>query len=152
MTTTDTDRIEKKILLRAPRSRVWRALTDSDEFGSWFGVKLEEGFVAGKPMRGRITTPGYEHIEMKATVEQIVPETYFSFRWHPYALDPNIDYSLEPTTLIEFRLADADGGTLLTILESGFDAIPAERRAEAYRMNAQGWETQLENVRRHVAG
>jgi uncharacterized protein YndB with AHSA1/START domain len=152
MTKTSTDRIEKKILLRVPRSRVWRALTTAEEFGTWFRVKLEGPIAAGKPMRGNITYPGYEHIRMDATVERMEPERLFSLRWHPYAVDPKVDYSKEPTTLVEFRLEDAPGGTMLTVAESGFDRIPAGRRDEAFRMNSGGWEIQLGNIEQHVTG
>jgi uncharacterized protein YndB with AHSA1/START domain len=150
MDTQSTDQIEKKIVLRAPRSRVWRALTHSDEFGAWFGVKLAGGFVAGERTQGKITSPGYEHVTMEVTVERMDPEQFFSFRWHPYAIDPKVDYTKEPTTLVEFRLEEASGGTLLTVVESGFDRIPKERRAEAYRMNSSGWAGQLKNIERHV--
>lgn len=149
---TDSDRIEKKILLRAPRSRVWRALTNAEEFGAWFRVKLEGRFTVGERIRGKITHPGYEHLTMEVTVERMDDENRFSFRWHPCAIDPKIDYSTEPTTLVEFRLQEVADGTMLTIVESGFDQIPAERRAEAFRMNSQGWAAQMENIRRHVTG
>lgn len=149
---TSSDRIEKQILLRAPRSRVWRALTNAEEFGAWFRVKLEGDFAVGKRTRGKITYPGYEHVTMEVTVERMDDGQLFSFRWHPYAIDPKIDYSTEPTTLVEFRLKEVADGTLLTVVESGFDRIPAERRAEAFRMNAQGWAEQMENIRRHVTG
>ena len=152
MTETSSDRIEKKIMLRAPRSRVWRALTSAEEFGTWFRVKLEGSFAAGKPIAGKITYPGYEHLTMEVTVERMEAEQVFSFRWHPYAIDPAVDYTKEPTTLVEFRLEEAAGGTLLTVVESGFDRIPKERRAEAFRMNGEGWAAQLENIQRHVAG
>ena len=146
-----TDRIEKTIVLRAPRARVWRALTDSEEFGTWFGVKLEGAFVPGDWTSGRIKTPGYDHLTMSLLVETMTPEHLFSYRWHPYAVDPNVDYSAEPTTLVEFRLEDAPEGTRLTIVESGFDGIPSKRRDEAFRMNSQGWGHQIENIARHVA-
>jgi uncharacterized protein YndB with AHSA1/START domain len=148
---TNTNQIEKKILLRAPRSRVWRALTDAGEFGTWFGVKLKGDFVRGQSIEGQITSRGYEHMTMDVLVERMEPETLFSFRWHPYAIDPKIDYTTEPTTLVEFRLDDAPEGTLLTVVESGFDRIPKERRAEAYRMNTGGWAAQLVNIERHVS-
>lgn len=147
----DRDRIEKKIFLRAPRSRVWRAIAEASEFGKWFGVKLEGDFARGATIKGKITHPGYEHLTMEMQVEQMEPERYFSYRWHPYAIDPEIDYSKEPTTLVEFRLEDADGGTLLTITESGFDRIPLERRERAFRMNDGGWTQQIQNIERHVA-
>ncbi|MFT3773465.1 MAG: SRPBCC family protein [Minicystis sp.] len=152
MTQSSTDRIEKEILLKASRSRVWRALTDAAEFGAWFGVKLTGRFVPGEPIQGHITHPGYEHLTMRVTVERIEPEHLFSFRWHPYAVDPKVDYSAEPTTLVEFRLEDAPDGILLKVVESGFDQVPAHRRAEAFRMNNQGWAAQMENIQRHVAG
>ncbi|HVW24722.1 MAG TPA: SRPBCC family protein [Polyangiaceae bacterium] len=149
---TDSQRIEKKALLRAPRTRVWRAITNAEEFGTWFRAKLDTDFAPGKHLVGRITYPGYEHLRFELFVERLEPETYFSFRWHPHAVDPKVDYSDEPTTLVEFRLEDAEGGTWLTIVESGFERIPAERRALAFRMNDEGWGIQLDNVKQHVAG
>lgn len=146
----DTDRIEKTTVLRAPQSRVWRALTDATQFGEWFRAKLDGPFVVGQTTRGRITHPGFEHLLMELQIEKIEPESAFSFRWHPYAVDQSIDYSKEAPTLVEFRLATVPEGTELTVVESGFDAIPEGRRAEAFRMNSQGWSAQLENVRRHV--
>jgi uncharacterized protein YndB with AHSA1/START domain len=145
-----TDRIEKTITLRAPRSRVWRALTDSEAFGTWFRAKLEDPFIEGATTRGRITYPGYEHLTLEMQVERIEPERLFSFRWHPYAVKPGVDYSREPTTLVEFRLEDAGSDTTLTIVESGFDRIPLSRRDEAFRMNDQGWSEQAGNIERHV--
>ena len=150
MTAVVTDRIEKRVVLKADRSRVWRALTDAKEFGTWFGVRLEGGFRQGQPIRGQITHPGYEHATMEIVIERIEPETYFSYRWHPYAIDPKVDYSSEPTTLVEFRLEPATDGTVLTITESGFDRIPLARRAEAFRMNEGGWTGQVRNIERHV--
>jgi uncharacterized protein YndB with AHSA1/START domain len=152
MKQTSTDRIEKQIELRAPRSRVWRALTDSKEFGTWFRVNLEDAFVVGKRVRGAITYPGYEHVTMDVIVERMDAERLFSFRWHPHAVDPKFDYSSEPTTLVEFRLEDTADGTKLTVIESGFDRIPPGRRDEAFRMNSRGWDGQVENLRLHVAG
>lgn len=147
------DRIEKQIELKAPVSRVWRALTDHQEFGQWFRVRLEGPFVPGEMSRGRITYPGYEHVKWEATVETMEPERLFSFRWHPYAIDPDADYSGEPTTLVEFKLEPtASGGTLLTLTESGFSKIPSGRRAEAFRMNDGGWTTQMKNISAHVDG
>jgi uncharacterized protein YndB with AHSA1/START domain len=147
----NTDRIEKKVVLRAPRSRVWRALADAEEFGAWFGMRLEGTFAPGKRIKGRVTVPGYEHVTGDITVEQIVPERLFSYRWHPYAVDPAVDYSGEPTTLVELRLEEVAGGTQLTVVESGFDRIPPARRAEAFRMNERGWAEQMKNIERHVA-
>lgn len=152
-TAVNTDRIEKSIVLRAPRSRVWRALTDAEEFGAWFGVKLEgKQFVRGARVQGQITVPGYEHLIMDITVERVDAERLFSYRWHPYAVEPGVDYSSEPATLVEFQLDDVAGGTQLRVVESGFDRIPLARRAEAFRMNSQGWAEQMKNIERHVAG
>ncbi len=147
---TSTDRIEKHMVLRAPRARVWRALTIAEQFGAWFRVKLEGEFATGETIRGRLVIPGYEHVTLEMLVERIEPEHYFSYRWHPYAVDPKADYSAEPTTLVEFRLEEQAGGTALTIIESGFDRIPLSRRAEAFRMNAQGWASQSEKLARYV--
>jgi uncharacterized protein YndB with AHSA1/START domain len=146
-----TDRIEKRIELKARVSRVWRALTDYREFGEWFRVKLEGPFVPGEIARGRITHPGYEHVIWQATIGKMEPERLFSFAWHPYAVDPKVDYTQEPPTLVEFKLAATATGTLLLLTESGFDKIPSGRRAEAFRMNEGGWAAQLENIARHVA-
>lgn len=146
-----TDRIEKTIELKAPPSRVWRALTDHREFGAWFRVALEGPFVVGETSRGHITYPGYEHIVWEAKVTAMEPPTYFAFTWHPYAVDPKADYSAETPTLVEFRLEPtAGGGTRLTLTESGFDRILPQRRAEAFRMNEGGWEEQMENIRAHL--
>jgi uncharacterized protein YndB with AHSA1/START domain len=146
------DRIEKRIELKAPVSRVWRALTDHNEFGQWFRVKLDGPFVPGHIARGSITYPGYEHVKWEAVVQKMEPERLFSFTWHPYAIEPNTDYSNEPPTLVEFRLEkSASGGTLLVVTESGFDKIPMNRRAEAFRMNDGGWAEQMKNIEAHVA-
>ncbi len=147
---TSTDRIEKNIVLSAPQSRVWQAISNAEQFGEWFGVKIEGSFNPGSRVIGQITTPGYEHLTMELWIETVQPETHFSYRWHPYAVDPAVDYSTEPTTLVEFRLAAVDGGTELTVIESGFDGIPLERRAEAFRMNDGGWAGQIENIARYV--
>ena len=144
------ERIEKQIELKAPVSRVWRALTDYREFGEWFRVKFEGPFVAGQVSRGQITYPGYEHLRMEVVVQKIEPERYFSYTWHPYAVDPKVDYSKETPTLVEFRLEKSATGTLLKITESGFDKIPSHRRMEAFRMNEGGWEQQLKNIASHV--
>jgi uncharacterized protein YndB with AHSA1/START domain len=144
------DRIEKRIELKAPVSRVWRALTDYREFGEWFGVKLEGPFAAGKVSRGQITYPGYEHLKLEAVVQKMEPERVFSFTWHPYAIDPKMDYSKETPTLVEFKLEKTATGTLLSVTESGFDKIPAGRRAEAFRMNDGGWTEQMKNIEKHV--
>ena len=147
-----TDRIEKRVTLRAPRARVWRALSTAAEFGTWFGVRFDGDFAAGRAIHGRITTPpGYEHVDWQIVVDRIEPEHLFSFRWRPYAIDPAVDYSGEPMTLCTFELADHEGGTLLTFSESGFDGIPAARRDTAFRMNDGGWTAQVANLARHVA-
>ena len=145
----NTDRIEKKIFLRAPRARVWNALADARQFGAWFGVEFEGPFQPGARLKGRLTIKEYSHMTLEVMVERVEPETLFSYRWHPYAVDPNVDYSREPTTLVTFELEDAPEGTLLTIVESGFDGIPAHRRDEAFRMNDHGWTEQTENIARH---
>jgi len=150
--TTSTDRIERHILLKAPRSRVWRALADAEAFGEWFGVILKgQRFVVGEYVRGNITYPGYEHLVLEALIERIEPERRLSFRWHPYAVDSAVDYSKEPTTLVEFELEEAQGGTLVRVVESGFDRIPQERREEAFRMNGEGWSEQMKNIEAYVA-
>jgi uncharacterized protein YndB with AHSA1/START domain len=146
-----TDRIEKKIVLRAPRSRVWRALTDATEFGAWFGVELRGAFTAGARVQGQITHPGYEHVTMDITIVRLDPEHHFSWRWHPNAVEPAADYSSEPTTLVEFHLEEVEGGTRLTVVESGFDGIPLARRAKAFLANEGGWAEQLGNIGRHVS-
>ncbi|MFL6244431.1 MAG: SRPBCC family protein [Thermoanaerobaculia bacterium] len=146
-----SDRIEKQILIHAPRSRVWRAIHDQTEFGTWFRVHFPPGtFTAGQTVSGNITHPGYEHMTMDVEVVEVSPERRLSYRWHPYAIDPNVDYSSEPATLVTFTLEDAAEGTLLTIVESGFDRIPAHRRDEAFRMNEHGWAAQMKNIERHV--
>jgi uncharacterized protein YndB with AHSA1/START domain len=149
---TSTDRIERKVLINASRARVWRALSDAGEFGDWFGVNFKgKTFVAGKHIQGKITYPGYEHLTMDVLVERIVPEQLLSWRWHPAAIDPNVDYSQEPTSLVVFELKEAEGGTLLTVVESGLDKIPLARRADVFRMNSSGWDQQMENIKKHVA-
>jgi uncharacterized protein YndB with AHSA1/START domain len=145
------NRIEKRIELKAPMSRVWRALTDYREFGEWFRVKLDGPFVAGEISRGHITYPGYEHVKWEAVVQKMEAEWLFSFTWHPYAVDPKIDYSKETPTLVEFRLENTAGGTLLVVTESGFDKIPSGRRDEALRKNEGGWTAQMKNVESYVA-
>ena len=149
--TSSTDRIEKRLVLRAPRARVWRALTLAEQFGTWFGVKLDGEFAPSQTIRGKLLIKGYDHLTLEMSVERIEPEHYFSYRWHPYAVDPKADYSTEPTTLVEFRLEEQEGGTALTIVESGFDRIPLSRRAEAFRMNDQGWASQAQKLARYVS-
>jgi uncharacterized protein YndB with AHSA1/START domain len=149
---TSTDRIERKIVLKAPLSRVWRALSDAKEFGDWFGVDFKgKAFVAGKLVRGQITYPGYEHIVMEVFIERVVPERLLSWRWHPAAIDPTVDYSQEPTTLVVFELEESSGGVLLSVVESGFDNIPPARRATVFRLNTSGWDEQMKNIEKHVA-
>lgn len=147
---SSTDRIEKSIELRAPIDRVWRALTDHREFGRWFRAEMESPFVVGKISRGRSTSCGYEHVLMEFLVEAIEPQRRFAYRWHPFAVDPKVDYAKEPKTLVEFLLEPTASGTLLRVVESGFDALPESRRAEALRMNTGGWEQQMRNVASHV--
>jgi uncharacterized protein YndB with AHSA1/START domain len=149
-TAPSTDRIEKEIVVKAPRSRVWRALTDAAEFGRWFGAEMKDTFAPGARAQGRITYPGYEHLMLDITVELMEPERFFSWRWHPHAVDPKQDYSGEPTTLVEFELTDVPGGTRVKVVESGFDRIPPARRAEAYRRNSEGWAEQVRNIARFV--
>src|SRR5882724_12937470 len=159
----DMDRIEKRILLKAPRARVWRALTDSREFGTWFGVKFEGPFVVGAKLRGVIVTTKvnaevakaqkpHEGTAFEITVERMEAERVFSFRWHPNAIDRGVDYSAEPTTLIEFVLTDAEGGVMLTVTESGFDQIPLARRAQAFTANEQGWGMVVKLIETYLAG
>ena len=149
-TMTSTDRIEKKVVLRAPLSRVWQAIADSKKFGEWFGVRLEEPFAAGKKVVGKIANPGYENIPIEMEIERIEPQRYFSYRWHPYGIDKTIDYSHEPTTLVEFKLEEVTDGTQLIIIESGFDRIPAARRDVAFRMNDAGWAGQIKRIAAYV--
>lgn len=162
MATATSDRIEKQILLHAPRARVWRALTNADEFGRWFGVKFDGPFSAGAAMRGVIVPTSVDEAIAKAqqpyagaafeiTVDRLEPERLFSFRWHPYAVEPGVDYSREPTTLIVFTLDDAPGGILLKVTESGFDRIPLERRAKAFSANEQGWSMQVTLIEKYLA-
>jgi uncharacterized protein YndB with AHSA1/START domain len=149
-----TDRIEKRIVLKAPVSRVWRALTDYQEFGEWFRVKLDGPFEAGQTTRGYITYPGYEHLKWEVVVQAMEPERLFSFTWHPYAVDPTVDYSAETPTLVEFRLeaAETGEGSMLTVTESGFDKLHEHRRQEAFRMNDGGWSEQMKNIEAYVGG
>lgn len=146
----DTDRIERRVRIEAPVAKVWGAIADSREFGRWFKADIHGAFEPGAVVRGRILTPGYEHLKLEFAVERVEPERLLSFRWHPFAVDPAVDYSTEPATLVELRL-DADGdATELTVVESGFDRLPPERRAVAFRMNSGGWDAQVENVKRYV--
>jgi len=153
-TPSDTDRIERSVLIDAPRERVWRALSNAEEFGTWFGADLKgQTFAAGERARGRVTFPGYEHVWFDIVVERIEPPSLLSYRWHPYAVDPAVDYSAETPTLVTFTLNEApNGATRLTVVESGFDKVPVHRRREAFRMNTEGWDGQIENIVRHVGG
>jgi uncharacterized protein YndB with AHSA1/START domain len=143
--------IERQVEIAAPVSRVWRALTDYRQFGEWFLVKMDGPFVAGKPIGGQITHPGYEHLRMEIVIKAIEPETLFSYTWHPYAVDPKVDYTKEASTLVEFRLQATAVGTLLTVTESGFEKIPSERRAEAFLRNDGGWKQQMKNIEAYVS-
>jgi len=146
-----TDRIERKVVLKATRARVWRALTNIQEFNDWFRVKIPgKQFAPGQTYSGQVAFPGYEHIVFEVTIEKAEPERLLSWRWHPAAIDPKVDYSGEPTTLVEFQLQDAVGGTLLTVVESGIDQIPVARRLEVFRMNSGGWDAQMQNIEKHV--
>ena len=148
-TSVTSDSIEKKVSLDAPRTRVWRALTDHQEFSAWFGVKMTAPFKPGTEATGTMTYKG-ESITMRMWIDRIEPEVFFSFHWHPFGIDKTVDYSKEPKTLVSFTLADAPGGTLLTIRETGFDKIPESRRAIAFEMNSRGWTGQAENIRKYV--
>jgi uncharacterized protein YndB with AHSA1/START domain len=142
-----SDRIERKVLLKVKRSHVWRVLANAEAFGQWFGVALEgKRFIAGEWTQGQITYPGYEHLRWNVLVESVEPERLFSFRWHPYAVNPDVDYSQEPTTLVKFELEDGDDGTWLKVSESGFDHVPQARREKAFRMDSRGWEEQMNNI------
>ena len=144
------NRIEKRIELKAPVARVWRALTDHAEFSQWFGVRLESPFVPGKVSRGQITYPGYEHLQLELVVQKMEPERFFSYTWHPNAVDPKKDYSKETPTLVEFTLEKTANGTLLTVAESGFDKIPSDRRLESFRSNEGGWAQQMKSIEKYV--
>jgi uncharacterized protein YndB with AHSA1/START domain len=149
---TPVDRIERKVLLKASRARVWRALSNAEEFGNWFGVNFKgKTFVAGKSVQGKVTYPGYEHLVMEVFIERVEPERLLSWRWHPAAIDSSVDYSQEPTTLVVFEIAEAGGGILLTVVESGLDKIPLARRATVFRLNTSGWDEQMRNIEKHVA-
>jgi len=145
-----TDRIEKTIVLRASRSRVWRALTQADQFGAWFGMVLEGTFAPGAGLTGRLTSPGHEHVTLEIVVERVEPEHLLSYRWHPFPSEPGVDVASEPMTLVEFNLVDVADGTQLTVVESGFDRLPPARRATAFRQNEQGWAEQLTHIAEYV--
>lgn len=156
-----TDKIEKRVTLRAPQERVWRAISDSAEFGSWFGMEVDGKFVAGKEVGGRMKPTiadaeiakrqePYKGMRFTFVIDRIEPMRLFSFRWHPYAIDSSVDYSKEPMTLVTFTLEPVDGGTSLTIVESGFDSIPIERRADAFEANEGGWNAQLQLIEKYL--
>lgn len=149
-----SDRIERFITIDAPRERVWRALANAEEFGAWFGANLKgQSFAAGQRVRGPITISGFEHVHFDVVTERVEPQRVLSYRWHPYAVDTSVDYTQETPTLVTFTLDDAPGNaTRLTVVESGFDNVPPHRRAEAFRMNGNGWDGQMKNIARHVAG
>lgn len=149
----NTDRIERSVVINAPRGRVWRALSNAEEFGTWFGANLKgQTFAPGQRAHGQNTACGHEDILFDVVVERVEPQDLLSYRWHPYAVDPTVDYSQEETTLVTFTLKDAPGGgTLLTVVESGFDRLPSRRRPEAFRMHGSGWEAQLGNIARHAS-
>ena len=162
MAVMTADQIQKKVLLRASRARVWRALTNAEEFGKWFGVKFEGPFTAGKPVRGVIapTTVDaevakaqqpYAGMPFEINIDRIDPEQLFSFRWHPFAIEQDVDYSIEPTTLIAFTLEEVADGVVLTVTESGFNQIPLARRAKAFEMNEQGWGMQMKLIEKYLA-
>jgi uncharacterized protein YndB with AHSA1/START domain len=161
--TTETDRIEKKLLLRAPRARVWRALTDHREFGSWFGMRYDGPFTPGVTVKATIvpTTVDaevarrhkeFEGIKFEITIDRMEPERVFSFRWHPSAVEPGVDYSSEPTTLVVFELEETSDGVLLTVTESGFERIPLARRAKAFKGNEEGWGMVIKLIEKYLAG
>jgi uncharacterized protein YndB with AHSA1/START domain len=145
------DRIEKRTELSAPLARVWRALTDYRQFGEWFLVKMEGPFVAGEAVGGQLTFPGYEQLRMEIVVKTVKPTSYFSYTWHPYAVDPKVNYLQETPTLVEFRLEEVRSGTLLVVMESGFDKLPKEHYADAFCMNNRGWEQQLGQIGAYVS-
>jgi uncharacterized protein YndB with AHSA1/START domain len=149
---TSTDRIERRVLINGTRARVWRAISNAAELGEWFGVDFKgKAFAAGKPIQGKITYPGFEHLTMEVVIEKIVPERLLSWRWHPAAVDSTVDYSQEPTTLVEFEIEEVEGGTMVSVVESGLDKIPLERRATVFRLNSSGWDEQMENIKKYVA-
>jgi uncharacterized protein YndB with AHSA1/START domain len=144
------NRIEKQIELRAPRARVWKALTTAQQFGAWFGVKLDGEFAPKRKISGKLTIKGYHHLTLSVTVEKIEPEHTFSFHWNPFALDAGVDYSSEKPTLVEFSLQDAGSGTLLKVVETGFDQLPLARRAKAFEMNEEGWAEQMKQIEEYL--
>jgi uncharacterized protein YndB with AHSA1/START domain len=151
--TASTDRIERTVIIQAPRERVWRALSDAEEFGTWFGANLKgQRFAPGQRAKGHITHPGYEHVFFDVVIQRMEPPALLSYHWHPYPADPQVDYEQEEPTLVTFTLAEAPGNaTRLTVVESGFDKVPPHRRLEAFRMNSAGWDGQMRNIVKHVS-
>jgi uncharacterized protein YndB with AHSA1/START domain len=149
MTKSTTDAIHKQLVLKAPPSRVWQAISNAEQFGTWFGAKLHGEIVAGHTVEGTVSYQG-KQVTMTLQIDRVEHERVVAFRWHPFAVDPAIDYTREPTTLVELAIAPAPGGTLLTVTESGFDQIPEARRARAFEMNSGGWAQQLDNIARYV--
>ena len=146
-----SDRIERKVLLNVSRKQVWEALVDAEQFGGWFGIALKgKTFVAGETIEAPITYPGYEHVTWRARIERILPQTLFSFWWHPYAVNESVDYSQETPTLVEFTIEDHAPGILLRVVESGFDTLPKERREKAFKMNSRGWDEQMSNIENYL--
>lgn len=148
---SSTDRIERTITVPVSRSRLWRAITNVEEFNAWFGVALESPLVEHAVVSGNITIADYTHLRMTIHVDAVEPERRFAFRWHPNAIDQTVDYSREPMTLVTFTLDEVEAGTRLTIVESGFDALPASRRIAAFESNSAGWAAQLENIAAYVS-
>lgn len=151
--TDSTDRIQKQIVLKAPRERVWQAISDSKRFGTWFGIEFDGEFVPGARLTGTLAMPStpYDGLKFDFSIDRIEPMDLLSYRWHPFAVDRDADYSMEPMTLIVFELEDAPGGTRLTVTESGFDKIPLARRAKAFAANEGGWGEQLQNIEKYLA-
>ncbi|MDB5802320.1 MAG: hypothetical protein JWL63_3259 [Rhodocyclales bacterium] len=151
-TPASTDRIERSVVIQAPRDRVWKALSNAETFGTWFGANLKgQQFVPGQRTQGPLTIANLEHVKFDVIVERVEPKNMMSYRWHPAALDPSMDYEQEPRTLVTFTLADLPGNqTRLTVVETGFDNVPPNRRLEAFRMNSNGWGWQADNVKRYA--
>ena len=145
-----TNQIQKSVILNVPRGEVWHTLSDVKSFGQWFGVKMKGSFSPGEHMKGKITLKGYENLSIEFTIQRMESGRFLSWRWHPYAINRHVDYSAEPKTLVEFELEDIPGGSRLLVTESGFDAIPSSRRAEAYEANEKGWAMQLESIRQFL--
>jgi uncharacterized protein YndB with AHSA1/START domain len=144
------NQIEKQIELKAPISKVWNALTDYKQFSEWFGVALESPFKMGETTEGQITIEGYEFIRFTANVQKMEAEQLFSYTWHPASLEKNHDYSNETPTLVEFKLTESTNGTLLTVIETGFNKLPENRREESFRRNSDGWAMQLESIEEYL--